>query len=74
MENTRLHILHDIFIRTHNGGFITMHEIEVNTALSGSRLRPFLEDLRKKDSSSSTPRDLRSPRRDSFLPRPLGLI
>ncbi len=47
MENTRLHILHDIFIRTQNGGFITMHEIEVNTALSGSRLRPFLEDLKE---------------------------
>ena len=37
MENTRLHILHDIFIRAQNGGFITIHEIEVNTALSGSR-------------------------------------
>jgi predicted transcriptional regulator len=47
MADTKLGILHDIFIRTRNGGFITMREIEVNTALSGSRLRPILEDLKE---------------------------
>ncbi|RPI96060.1 MAG: hypothetical protein EHM32_04135 [Spirochaetales bacterium] len=47
MENTKLDILHDIFIRTREGGFVSLHEIEVNTALTGSRLRPILEDLKE---------------------------
>ncbi|HSV95973.1 MAG TPA: hypothetical protein VLM75_03455 [Spirochaetota bacterium] len=47
MGNTKLDILHDIFIRTRDGGFASLHEIEVNTALSGSRLRPILEDIKE---------------------------
>ena len=40
-------LLNEIFHRTEKGDFVTMDELETEFGLSGSDLRPMLEDLKE---------------------------
>lgn len=43
----RTDILYEIFHRAGTDRFITMYELEVNTGMPGSKLRPIIEDLKE---------------------------
>jgi len=47
LSRTALDILNEINHKTRNGTFITLDGLEVTFGLSGSELRPFLEDLKE---------------------------
>jgi hypothetical protein len=40
-------ILYEIFHRAGTKNFITMYELEVETGMPGSKLRPIIEDLKE---------------------------
>lgn len=42
----RTDILYEIFHRAGTDRFITMYELEVETGMPGSKLRPIIEDLK----------------------------
>ena len=43
----RYDILHEIFHRAGSEKFMTLDELETETGMSGSQLRPMLEDLKE---------------------------
>jgi len=43
----RIDILSEIYSKAGNTEFITMYDLETETGLSGSELRPMLEDLKE---------------------------
>ncbi|WP_408605692.1 hypothetical protein [Leptospira fainei] len=47
MDPISTQLLQDIYSSTQTGGFLTMRELEIETALSEWKLRPFLEDLKE---------------------------
>jgi len=42
-------ILHEIFHRAGTGKFINLYELETEAGLTGSQLRPMLEDLKEEN-------------------------
>jgi len=47
MDSTSLSILHHIFNKTKDGGFLSMYELEIEFGAEGSDLQPVLEDLKE---------------------------
>lgn len=47
MDSTSLNVLHYIFSKTKSGEFLSMYELELEFGVSGSDLRPLVEDLKE---------------------------
>ena len=47
MDSTSLSILHYIFSKTRDGGFLSLYELEIEFGITGSDLQPVIEDLKE---------------------------
>ncbi|MCX7679465.1 MAG: hypothetical protein N2316_09625 [Spirochaetes bacterium] len=49
MNNDRLSLLQYLYNKTEKGGFVSLYTLEVEFAMSGTRLLEYLEDLKEEE-------------------------